>query len=624
MAEFTQDQQTEAYRAAERAIERARTTGSRELDLRGRILPDNALDKKFVRTDMAALARLPPQIATLTDLYSISLDGTNIRDISVLASLTSLQVLSLNKTAVTDLTPLAVLSGLQILALNNTKVSNITPLALLANLYGLSLDQTNVSDLAPLKTLTNLRILSLDQTPVGDFSPLATLSGLHNLWLSGTLVSDLAPLGEMTEMQNLWLNQTEVSDIGALATMHRLKSLWLDDTRVSDITPLAALTSLEALWIARTSVSDLAPLAGLTSLQDLRISSSLVRDLRPIRNLTKLGTGKFEGLVFANTPATRSDPVLRDLSQIDDQKERANKTLAYLATLPPWPAPLPWSPAAQMALQDREPPAAPDADPVPEIEPTPTGIDLAQSPIDDADLANPIKKRLYAKLPEAVAVLARHGNRYVDVKGPTDSLRDLVAVPFEDADLLDIHVQIMALTDLRDLDAFRPTAERMDADCLAALNAFLRLGPPVTMGHPDVDLMEQALADYARQRMPATVPEGERRMAKGLADDPAIAGERLRRAAGQVANAPDQGRMAEYRRSLHRNTVLALAYVAGAIGDAATGFVAGEVTLQAARFLVLHKDAIMATAPAWGQTGWRWLEYMLVRAQQIIDEARGR
>jgi hypothetical protein len=195
-------------------------------------------------------------------------------------------------------------------------------------------------------------------------------------------------------------------------------------------------------------------------------------------------------------------------------------------------------------------------------------------------------------------------------------------VPFEEADLLDIHVQIMALTDLRDLDGLRPAAERMDADCLAALNAFLRLGPPVTMGHPDVDRMEQALSDYARQRLPATVPEGERQVAKGLADDPGIAGGRLRRAADQVANAPDQGRLADYRRSLHRNTVLALAYVAGAIGDAATGFVAGEVTLHAARFLVLHKDAIMATAPAWGQTGWRWLEYMLVRAQQIIDDAR--
>jgi hypothetical protein len=73
---------------------------------------------------------------------------------------------------------------------------------------------------------------------------------------------------------------------------------------------------------------------------------------------------------------------------------------------------------------------------------------------------------------------------------------------------------------------------------------------------------------------------------------------------------------------LHRNTILALAYVAGIMGEAAIGLVPGEVTIHAAQFLVLHKDAIMATAPAWGETGYRWLEYMLTRAQQVIDEAR--
>jgi hypothetical protein len=35
---------------------------------------------------------------------------------------------------------------------------------------------------------------------------------------------------------------------------------------------------------------------------------------------------------------------------------------------------------------------------------------------------------------------------------------------FEEADLLDIHLQVMALTDVRELDASKPLAERLDAD----------------------------------------------------------------------------------------------------------------------------------------------------------------
>jgi internalin A len=309
------------------------------------------------------------------------------------------------------------------------------------------------------------------------------------------------------------------------------------------------------------------------------------------------------------------------VSQIEDDEQRTRDTIAYLKTLPPWPAPLPWD---IPSLAPTDPPLQlSDLDAVPQVEPSADGIDLAHSPIDAADRADPIKRRIYAKLPDAVEVLYRFGNRYAEIKAPTDALRTLVAVDFDDADLLDIHLQIAALTDARDLDAQKPAHERFDADCLATLNSVLRLGPPVTLGHPDVDLLEQRSAEYARNRLPATVAEGERRMAKGIAASPRVAKERLRKVAGQVANAPDTGRVAEYRRALHKNTVLALAYVAGAIADASTGFVFGEVTVAAAQFLLAHKDAIMATAPSWGETGYRWLEYIIIRADQIVREARG-
>jgi hypothetical protein len=137
-----------------------------------------------------------------------------------------------------------------------------------------------------------------------------------------------------------------------------------------------------------------------------------------------------------------------------------------------------------------------------------------------------------------------------------------------------------------------------------------------------VDVLEDRLAAYARTRQPATVAEGERRFTGALADRADLATPRLRDAAGQAARAGDEGRLAGYRRGLSRNVILALGYVAVGLGDAATGAVFGEIVLAAAQFLVLHRDAIMATAPAWGQTGYAWLEYILVQAKMMLREAR--
>ncbi|MFN9090093.1 MAG: hypothetical protein ACK5V0_00920, partial [Alphaproteobacteria bacterium] len=461
--------------------------------------------------------------------------------------------------------------------------------------------------------------LSLDRTAVSDLAPLSTLTALERLALNQTAVSDLAPLAALTALESLWLRQTAVNDLAPLAALTALRWLSLTRTAVSDLAPLAALPALQMLSLGHTAVSDLAPLAGLAGLQDLGLDGCQVADLRPIRGLAKLGTNRPPGLSFQDTPATRADGTLARLARIEDAEDRARDTLAYLNTLPPWPEPLPWVPPE--TLPDIAPlPPAPD--PVPRIDVGAQGLDLAASPIDATDLADPIKARLYARLPDAVATLLRYGNRYPEVAGPAKALADLTAMPFAEADLLDIHLQLAALTDLRAADPDRPKLEQLDTDCRLALDAVLRIGPGVTLGHPDVDVLEDRLAAYARTRQPATVAEGERRFTGALADRADLATPRLRKVAGEVAQAGDEGRVAGYRRSLSRNVIRALGFVALQLGEAATGAVFGEIVLAAAQFLVQHRDAIMATAPAWGQTGYAWLEYILVRAEVMLREAR--
>ncbi|MFN6005067.1 MAG: leucine-rich repeat domain-containing protein [Paracoccaceae bacterium] len=492
-------------------------------------------------------------------------------------------------------------------------------LSSLASLRNLILSKTAVSNLTPLKELSGLQSLFLNQTAVSDLAPLASLTALQSLSFEQTTVSDLAPLAGLTALRSLWLNQTKVSDLVPLAKLIGLLQLSVDKTGITDLTPLAGLTKLTQLSLRQTGVSDISPLSSLSDLRHLGLDSTKVEDLRPVSKLSKLGGFSYTSLSYWNTPVAASDAQLSAMASSGYHKKRTRETLAYLATLPPWPQPLPWNPPLSVADTAPSPPA-PDA--VPNVDISAHGLDLAASPIDPTDLTDPIKARLYSRLPDAVATLLRQGNRYPEVAGPAKVLADLTALPFDQADLLDIHLQLAALTDLRTADPGRPKPEELDPDCRLALDAVLRIGPGVTLGHPDVDALEDRLATYARARQPATVAEGERLVTSALAASADLASPRLRKVAGQVSQAGDEGRVAGYRRGLSRNVIRALGFVAVGLADAATGTVFGEVVLVAAQFLVLHRDAIMATAPAWGQTGYAWLEYILVRAELMLQEAK--
>lgn len=94
------------------------------------------------------------------------------------------------------------------------------------------------------------------------------------------------------------------------------------------------MTQFKALYLSGTPISDLTLIANMTQLTWLHLSGTQVKDLRPIRGLSQLGTYKrFSGLTFKNTPATTLDPDLKPLSQIQNDQERAAKTLAYLNAL---------------------------------------------------------------------------------------------------------------------------------------------------------------------------------------------------------------------------------------------------------------------------------------------------
>lgn len=406
-----------------------------------------------------------------------------------------------------------------------------------------------------------------------------------------------------------------------IGDLSRVTYIDLDQTQVTDLHPLRPLKQLTRLDLFNTPVSDIAPLADLKDLEKLDLSETEVEDLRPLLDLPELGE-RAGGLWFSNIPALTHDPELARLSEIEDAAQRAKDTQAYLRTLPPYPEPLPWHTKKTAAAA--KPPETPDAQGLPELDlGNDWRIDVREGPATPEDVEDAMKATLWAQLPDALHALSRFGNRYPEIGQPAEAMLAMAGKPLsEDTDILNVHVQTRALQDLRDEDAKKRAVEQMDPDCRAALNTVLRLAPPITLGNPMVSRYDAALQEFEKESVPATVPEGERRVVKSLSEAPDIASERLQDISKVLANSSDIGGAAPARRSVAQRIVLLLGSGAlmaiGATAAGAFGELGVELYTAGKSFLIANKDAIVAAAHGWGQAFSTWVQDMLTRLMHLI------
>lgn len=570
-----------AFARAEERIAEAIAEGATKLYLSG--------------DDFADLIKLPTRISGFTGLKILDLSGSQVAELTPLSGLTGLEAVGLDTTLVSDLTPLTGNTALNWLDLTRTQVTDLNPLAEMAGLRMLFLTNTQISDLTPLAGKVELRSLDLRNTKVSDLAPLASNAGLRFLYLRNTQVADLTPLLGLAALEKLYLDKTQVTDLAPLSGLGALTGLDLNDTSVADLTPLAKLTGLQALSLNKTKVADLRPLSGLS-------------------NLLQPGERRFlNGLWFETCPATARDQELKRLSEIEDHHDRTERTLAYLQRLPPWPEPLPWLPSEG----DRNTPLSdpPEVEGLPEVRVTAEGLEVLPGIATAEDLADPIRARLYEQLEPALDTLLRQGNRYPEVADAAQAMRDLVSVPFAEADILGLHFQICALSDVRTEDASRREIERMDADCRIALNTVLRMGPPITIGHPDVALVEERNAAFINVRVSETEAESERRLATTIAQHSVPANEAARMLSAALEHSATEGKLAQPRRVFLTKVVLGVGAVAlsgaGAMSAGALGHLGAESAEWALKWISANRDAISTAARGWGQEASDWVRDML-------------
>lgn len=235
------------------------------------------------------ITRLDP-LTALTALEVLVFSGTGVTDLRPLAGLTALQRLVCASVSIEDLDPIADLSALRWLNVSKTDVERLDALARLTLLEHLDCAHAPIAELAPLTGLRALKHLDCAGTRITRLAPLAELRALQHLDCTLTDVSDLGPVASLTELETLICAQTHIPDLGPVARLSRLQTLHCSGAKVADLGPLAGLSALQALECAGTGVSHLEPLGGLPSLHTLNCSDTKVADLGPVAALHELQT----------------------------------------------------------------------------------------------------------------------------------------------------------------------------------------------------------------------------------------------------------------------------------------------------------------------------------------------
>lgn len=555
-----------AYAKAKELIAEAKASGEIRLSLSD--------------TTFHALDRLPEEIAQLSELKFLGLSGTAVSGLLPLSGLTKLERLYLSGTRVADLSPLAGLNGLKWLDLAGTPVKDLSPLAGLAEVTWLYLADTVVDDVAPL----------------------AGLKVLLELDLSGTKVRNFSSLAELDELAWLNLSNTDVNDLTPLLGMNGLKYLSLSHTGLTSLTPLAGLTGLVRLDLVGTATEDLAPLERLTNLQVLDLSQTAVTDLRPLRRLSKLiEAPMLGGLRFEKIAATRADARLAEIAAMADDTQRAKALFDYLDT---WVLP--------------EPPAP---DPFLLVEAVEGRLDVTASLPTEGERDERLKQALHARLVAKAADLAREaGNRFPRLARRARAVVGLVDRPFAEVDLLAVHLEVEDLAQRAATGA--EEGESFPPEVAEALGDVVRLGPGLTLNHPDVEVLLERSRRMREAPPLAEVQAAQDELSVVVVADEAAIGDNLRGLESRVMAQIDRSVRDAVQGALHRNMLhkvgmLAAVGAFGVASNVAAGLIAEVHGGAIIGFVSTNWAVLTDVAASYGGSFLSWFHAVLLQVPDL-------
>ncbi|MGR3344945.1 MAG: hypothetical protein ACU0DI_17305 [Paracoccaceae bacterium] len=308
-------------------------------------------------------------------------------------------------------------------------------------------------------------------------------------------------------------------------------------------------------------------------------------------------------LFFNETPATRLDPKLADLSEIDDAAKRTRQTLTYFREVvdnwPPVPAP------------------PPERDSVPKVVLVDGRLDIAPSTPSPDEQSDPVKLTALERLRDAGAVLLRCGNKHLDIDTVARRLSANIGRDFADIDILSVHFDLEACRDIYDHRAERSGDDILAPDTVSALSQVAQVGPGLTLDNADVEKLEERRRRYDGPPIDESLIENHDTLSKSISKNTEAFGQAIR----DLSDIVQAGSTAELDRrrtgqfGLNRDTV----FVAG--GLVAAGFF-GETGSAIYEWFVTSASAISALAPGWGEAFQAWITPILMRAREASEAAK--
>ncbi len=227
---------------------------------------------------MPKAAKSSADLAYLTSLKTLSVEGSTINGWSSLSSLRELTELSFKNCSIStqDLLVISSLPKLEKLTLTGCNLSSIENLSSAKQLTWLNLSNNTIRDLKPLSFVSGLKHLDLSRNAVENVTALSALGKLETLDISNNSLKSVLPLTSCTQLKQLKINHNTVASLSGLDALKNLTKLEASYNALTDASSLSGCTALVELDISNNSLTSIGSLSSLNKLEYFNFSRNKI------------------------------------------------------------------------------------------------------------------------------------------------------------------------------------------------------------------------------------------------------------------------------------------------------------------------------------------------------------
>ena len=280
---------------------------------------------------------LDGSFSLLTNLESVRINNTELKDVSPIGQLVNLKSLDLDKNQIEFLPEnIGNLHGLEYLTFSYNKVQNIEAIKSLTNLERLGFTNNQVEDILPVKDMLKLIIINFSNNNILDITVVENFTKLESLVANNNKIKMLPDFQRLGKLQRIHLSYNNISNLPNLKGLDSLTELWIAYNNLNDeeFAKLDGLENINFLDVSFNKLTKVPIYKNLKSLQKLYLVGNNISDVTgfadndsfPALKRLDLGSNRIEnaealrkrkGLVRLSIDKN----CIKDLSPLEELKE---------------------------------------------------------------------------------------------------------------------------------------------------------------------------------------------------------------------------------------------------------------------------------------------------------------